>query len=120
MDAFEALATALAKQDAHVAIGVGDARAAEHRIVARFRKHVRNATIDALIRARAVWQLCLIAFDRHSRGFQQLLSWSSGRRHASPDGGRRALVRRSLLRAALRSDETTYQLTSLTRIPFPF
>src|SRR3546814_3185588 len=52
MDAFEALAPALAKQDAHVAIGVGDARAAEHRIVARFRKHVRNATIDAVIRAR--------------------------------------------------------------------
>jgi len=53
MEAFEALAPALAKQDAHVAIGVGDARAAEREIVARFREHVRNATIDAVIRARA-------------------------------------------------------------------
>src|SRR3546814_2799157 len=50
MDALEALAPALAKQDAHVAIGAGDARAAEHRIVARHRKHVSNATTDAGIR----------------------------------------------------------------------
>src|SRR3546814_8803348 len=54
MDAFEALEPALAKQDAHVAIGGGDARAAEHRIVVRFRKHVRNATIAAEISQRAV------------------------------------------------------------------
>ncbi|MFC3716174.1 hypothetical protein ACFONC_08425 [Luteimonas soli] len=53
MDAFEALAPALAKQDEQVAIGLGDARAVERKIVARFRKHVRNATIDAVIRARA-------------------------------------------------------------------
>ncbi len=53
MDAFEALAPALAKEDAHVAIGVGDARAMEREIVARFREDVRNATIDAVIRTRA-------------------------------------------------------------------
>ena len=52
MEAFAAMVPALAKQDAHVAIGVGDARAAEREIVARFREHVRNATIDAVIRAR--------------------------------------------------------------------
>lgn len=53
MDAFEALAPALAKEDAHVAIGIGDASIREGEIVARFREDVRNATIDAVIRARA-------------------------------------------------------------------
>src|SRR3546814_13779348 len=63
MDAFEALAPALAKQDAHVAIGVGDARAAEHRIGARFRKHVRNDTIAAVISSRPVGKHRLNDFD---------------------------------------------------------
>ena len=53
MDAFDALAPRLAKEDAHVAIGVGDARATERGIMARFREDIRNATIDAVIRARA-------------------------------------------------------------------
>src|SRR3546814_19322730 len=52
MDAFEALVPALAKEDAHVAIGVGDARAMAREIVARFREEVRNATIDSGLRAR--------------------------------------------------------------------
>jgi len=53
MDAFEALVPAMAKEDARVAIGVGDAHAAEREIVTRFREDVRNTTIDAVIRARA-------------------------------------------------------------------
>lgn len=53
MDAFEALAPKLAKKDEYVAVGVGNARATERRIMARFRRDVRNATIDAVIRARA-------------------------------------------------------------------
>ncbi len=53
MAAYEALVPALAKKDAHVAIGVADARAAERDIIARFREDVRNATIDAVIRNRA-------------------------------------------------------------------
>lgn len=53
MDAFVALAPELAKEDEQVAIGIGDKRAVERGIVDGFRKEVRNATIDAVIRARA-------------------------------------------------------------------
>lgn len=53
MAAYEAAAPALAKEDAQVAIGLGDTRAVEHEIVARFREDIRNATIDAVIRNRA-------------------------------------------------------------------
>jgi len=54
MDAFAALAPELAEDDAQVAIGLGDKRAVGRAIVEGFRDEVRNATIDAVIRARAV------------------------------------------------------------------
>jgi hypothetical protein len=55
MDAYEVQALERAKAEAAVAVGIADARDYQRSDIARFREDVRSYTIDAVLKARALF-----------------------------------------------------------------